>query len=43
MVMNLRQLSNLVAVADSGNITHAAAELHISQPALTKSIRDLET
>lgn len=41
--MNLRQLSNLVAVADCGNITHAAAELHISQPALTKSIRDLET
>lgn len=41
--MNLRQLSNLVAVADRGNITRAAAELHISQPALTKSIRDLET
>tara|TARA_R110000868_G_scaffold11751_4_gene57289 strand:+ start:2741 stop:3676 length:936 start_codon:yes stop_codon:yes gene_type:complete len=41
--MNLRQLSNLVAVADCGNITHAAARLNISQPALTKSIRDLET
>lgn len=41
--MNLRQLSNLVAVADCGNITRAAAELNISQPALTKSIRDLET
>ena len=30
-------------VANSGNITHASQKLNISQPAISKSIRNLET
>jgi LysR family transcriptional regulator of abg operon len=38
----LTQLRNLLAVMDSGSIRGAARELSISQPALTRSVRQLE-
>lgn len=41
--MLLTQLRNLLAVVDSGSIRGAARELSISQPALTRSVKQLET
>src|SRR5258705_13617450 len=38
----LRQLEYLVTVADLGSFTRAAAELHVSQPALSHQIAVLE-
>lgn len=40
--MKLHQLRALVAVATSGSIHEAARTLHLSQPAVTRSLRDLE-
>jgi LysR family transcriptional regulator, regulator of abg operon len=40
--MQLTQLRNLLAVVDSGSIRGAARELSISQPALTRSVRQIE-
>jgi LysR family transcriptional regulator, carnitine catabolism transcriptional activator len=40
--LNLRHLEAFVAIAAAGNFTRAAAVLHISQPALTVQIRQLE-
>lgn len=40
--MKLQQLQALVAVVDSGGIRAAARQLHLSQAAVTKSMRSLE-
>ena len=40
--MNLRQLEAFVAVMKSGSITQAAQSMHLSQPAVSKLIADLE-
>lgn len=43
MVIRHHQLRALVAIADSGSMHAAASLLCLSQPAITKSIRDLES
>ena len=40
--MQLRQLEYVIKIAECGSITHAAEQLFISQPSLTKSIFQLE-
>jgi DNA-binding transcriptional LysR family regulator len=42
MDISLGKLQQLVAVADSGSFSKAAVELSISQPALSRSIADIE-
>ena len=39
---DFHQLSHFLAVAKMGNLTQAAAEIGISQPALSRSIQKLE-
>lgn len=39
---NLRHLRLLLAVAETGSLTHAAALAHVSQPAVTQAIGKLE-
>lgn len=41
--MKHHQLTALVAVADQGSFHGAARALHLTQPAITKAIKDLET
>lgn len=40
--MNLQQLRYVVATADEGTMTRAAARLHVAQPALSRGVRGLE-
>lgn len=40
--MNLKQLEHLLAVGETGSFSRAAEQLHLTQPALSRSIRMLE-
>lgn len=41
-IMEFRQLRHFVAVVDASNFSRAAREVNLSQPALTRSIQNLE-
>ncbi len=41
-ILNLKRLEHLIAVAEEGSLAGAARRVHLSQPALTRSIQALE-
>lgn len=41
--MTLQQLWYIVAIAEAGTLSGAARTLFITQPSLTKTVRELET
>lgn len=41
--MNIRVLRYFIEIVREGNISHAAHRLHVSQPALSRQIMELET
>lgn len=41
--MEFQTLTNFIVIAEAGNITNAAKQLHISQPALSRQLKDLES
>ncbi|GAA4946288.1 LysR family transcriptional regulator [Actinoplanes utahensis] len=43
MTAELRHLRAFLAIAAEGNITRAATRLHVTQPALSRTLRQLET
>jgi DNA-binding transcriptional LysR family regulator len=40
--MKLNQIRDVVAIADRGSLRAAAQHLRLAQPALTRSVRELE-
>ncbi|NUS12178.1 MAG: LysR family transcriptional regulator, partial [Streptomyces sp.] len=42
MTIELRHLRAFLVIAEEGNITRAAARLRLSQPALSRTLRQLE-
>ena len=43
MQMSLKQINYFIATADTGQVSRAAKELHVSQSAITTAIKGLET